>query len=378
MGDFRVSQAPSLTAAGRCRGDRKEAGRRRRLLEGCGRPPAICRSEGSLGDPLALQKLMPSLCGLGRRWAASGLSGPQETCSDGHVTRASPGCRLATALLLLVCCARATSGSLRVEVPLRKLTVHLNDNVTIPCNFSGFAKLDLRVMGFRWYLKDPVSKSKITVLELFGNNKIIPRTGAEVSPERLLRGDASLQLPAVQLGDAGEYWCEVVDTPAMDDDSVSLEVLAAPTSRVFVEQTTGTGNDMYLVCQSFGFYPEAVNITWEKRTHNVSQDQRISTDICTDPIIVNEDGTFNITSYLKLSASLEDTYSCVVDHISLNTSQRLNWTLFVRKAEIQYIRILLAFIGLILIMIFCFVWIRYCGKKSPAVTLKKEAQTYNI
>lgn len=110
MGDFRVSQAPSLTAAGRCRGDRKEAGRRRRLLEGCGRPPAICRSEGSLGDPLALQKLMPSLCGLGRRWAASGLSGPQETCSDGHVTRASPGCRLATALLLLACCARATSG----------------------------------------------------------------------------------------------------------------------------------------------------------------------------------------------------------------------------------------------------------------------------
>lgn len=101
-----------------------------------------------------------------------------------------------------------------------------------------------------------------------------------------------------------------------------------------MEQTTGTGNDMYLVCQSFGFYPEAVNITWEKRTHNVSQDQRISTDICTDPIIMNEDGTFNITSYLKLSAPLEDTYSCVVDHISLNTSQRLNWTLFVRSKHL--------------------------------------------
>nr|XP_013003576.1 natural cytotoxicity triggering receptor 3 ligand 1-like [Cavia porcellus] len=273
------------------------------------------------------------------------------------------------ALVLLACGALVTAGSLRVEVPLRKLTARLNDNVTIPCNFSGFARLDLRVMAIRWFRIDPESGLKITVFEVFGINKNIPRTGAEVSPDRLQNGDASLELPAVQLGDAGEYWCEVVDTPAMEHDSILLEVLAAPTSRVFVEQTTGTGNDMYLVCQSFGFYPEAINITWEKRTHNVSRDQRISTDICTDPIIMNEDGTFNITSYLKLSAPLEDTYSCVVDHISLNTSQRLNWTLFVGKAEIQYIWILLAFIGLILIMIFCFIWTRYrccCYKPTPS------------
>lgn len=121
-------------------------------------------------------------------------------------------------------CAFVT-GSLRVEVPLRKLTARLNDNVTMPCNFSGFARLDLCVMGIRWYRIDPESKSKITVLELFGNNKNIPRTGAEVSLEGLQSGDASLELPAVQLGDAGEYWCEVVDTPAMEHDSILLEVL---------------------------------------------------------------------------------------------------------------------------------------------------------
>ncbi|XP_063105846.1 natural cytotoxicity triggering receptor 3 ligand 1-like [Cavia porcellus] len=304
---------------------------------------------------------MPSLCGLGHRWAASGLSGPQETCSDGHVTQASLACRLATALLLLVCCARATSGSLRVEVPLRKLTVRLNDNVTIPCNFSGFARLDLCVMAIRWFRIDPKSGLKITVFEVFGINKNIPRTGAEVSRERLQRGDASLQLPAVQLGDAGEYWCEVVDTPAMEDDSILLEVLAVPTSRVFVEQTTGTGNSMYLVCQSFGFYPEAINITWEKRTHNVSQDQRISTDIYTDPITLNEDGTFNITSYLKLIASLEDTYYCVVDHTSLQTSQRLNCTLFVRNAVMRnHVCILSVFLILLILIV---IFVSYCISK---------------
>ncbi|XP_063107872.1 natural cytotoxicity triggering receptor 3 ligand 1-like [Cavia porcellus] len=143
------------------------------------------------------------------------------------------------ALVLLACGALVTAGSLRVEVPLRKLTVRLNDNVTMPCNFSGFARLDLCVMGIRWYRIDPESKSKITVLELFGNNKNIPRTGAEVSPERLQRGDASLQLPAVQLGDAGVYWCEVVDTPAMEDDSILLEVLDEQTSRAFPEGNVG-------------------------------------------------------------------------------------------------------------------------------------------
>ncbi|XP_063107871.1 natural cytotoxicity triggering receptor 3 ligand 1-like isoform X3 [Cavia porcellus] len=157
------------------------------------------------------------------------MSETQETCTDGNVTEASLACRVggAMALLLLTCGALATAGSLRVEVPLRKLSARLNDNVTIPCNFSGFARLDLSVMAIRWFRIDPKSGLKITVFEVFGINKNIPRTGAEVSLERLQSGDASLQLPAVQLGDAGVYWCEVVDTPAMEHDSILLEVLAS-------------------------------------------------------------------------------------------------------------------------------------------------------
>lgn len=40
-----------------------------------------------------------------------------------------------------------------------------------------------------------------------------------------MRGEASLHLPAIQLSDAGEYFCKVVVTPEMDEKSVQLEVV---------------------------------------------------------------------------------------------------------------------------------------------------------
>ncbi|XP_005380440.1 PREDICTED: natural cytotoxicity triggering receptor 3 ligand 1-like isoform X2 [Chinchilla lanigera] len=267
--------------------------------------------------------------------------------------------RLGAVALLLLCWAPATTGFMQVVVQGGMQTVCLNDNVTISCEVPGFPMLDPSSVGIRWYQKDPASEAENKVLELYGDSTNIMRTGAKVSPERLQWGDASLQLPGVQLQDAGKYLCQVVVPPQLAEATVSLEVLAMPTSRVFLEQTMEKDKDTYLVCQSSGFYPGAINITWEKLPQKFPQYQRISTDICTGLILKNEDGTYSITSYLKLNASLEDNgtiYSCVVSHTSLHTFQRVNYTLLVTEAKkIDRSRIFIVpSIGLILIVIFCY------------------------
>ncbi|XP_005380437.1 PREDICTED: natural cytotoxicity triggering receptor 3 ligand 1-like [Chinchilla lanigera] len=288
--------------------------------------------------------------------------------------------------LLLWCGALRAAGSLKVEVPGRPLTVRLNDNVTIPCKVHDFPMLDLSCMGIRWYWKDPASEAEDTVLELYGDNEKVTRTGAKVSLDWPKSGDASLHLPGVQVGDAGMYRCQVVVPPQMEEGVASLEVTAEPASTVFLEQSMERSNEIdgsYLVCHASGFYPEAINITWQKWTQNVSQYQRISTDIWNDPIIKNEGGTFNITSYLKISPSLEDSvtiYQCVVWHCSLNTSQRLNFTLPVRETkERDLIWILVSIVGLILIVVISVcIWRRCRSCKHPAVTLKKEPQPNQV
>ncbi|XP_063107864.1 natural cytotoxicity triggering receptor 3 ligand 1 [Cavia porcellus] len=275
--------------------------------------------------------------------------------------------------LLLLCGLPATAGFLEVATRGTLQTVHLNDNVTIFCKASGFSKLDSRFIGIRWYRKDHVSKEENKVFESFGDKKNAARTGAEVSPEGLQWGDASLQLPGVQLRDAGEYRCEVVVPPQKAEGRVLLEVLANPTNRVFLEQTKGRGKEVHLVCQSIGFYPEVINITWEKQTQKFPLYQRISTDVYTGPIIKNEKGIFNITSYLKLNASLEDngtTYSCVVWHKSLYTYERLNYTwqveLPVREAEnVGHFRSIFPPILQILIVVFLYCVLIRCHLCKP-------------
>ncbi|XP_013367482.1 PREDICTED: natural cytotoxicity triggering receptor 3 ligand 1-like [Chinchilla lanigera] len=231
--------------------------------------------------------------------------------------------------LLLWCGVLLTAGSLKVEVPGRPLTVRLNDNVTIPCKVHDFPMLDHSSMGMRWKRENQVSNAEDTVLEIYGDKKNVTRTGAEVSPDWLKSGDASLYLPGVQVGDEGMYRCQVVVPPQMQEEMVLLEVTAEPT--LFLEKSmekTNESDGIYLMFHASGFYPEAINITCQKWTQNVSQ--RIFTGIHTPPTIENEDGTFSITIYLTISPSPVDsviTYQCVVWHRSLNTSKNLNFTL---------------------------------------------------
>jgi hypothetical protein len=106
---------------------------------------------------------------------------------------------------------------------------------------------------------------------------------------------------------------------------------ASPDSKLFWEQpTVNNKEEKHAVFKSSGFYPPNISIRWKKWIQKSAQYQEISENIFTERPVKNEDGTFNITSYLKLKLPVEDTgatYQCVIWHKSWPTSQKLNLTL---------------------------------------------------
>ncbi|XP_016080700.1 PREDICTED: natural cytotoxicity triggering receptor 3 ligand 1 [Miniopterus natalensis] len=217
-------------------------------------------------------------------------------------------------------------------------TALLNDNVTISCKVPGLSHLDPESVGVVWFWKNQMNKTEEMVFCLYGNHRESFRSGAYVSPSWLESGDASLQLPGVQVWEAGEYRCVVVITPEKAQGTVSLEVVASPVISLFLEQAVVKDNDdKHILCKASGFYPEDINITWHIWTLKNRQCLEVSEDITTCPAIKNEDGTFSITSRSKLKHSLEHNviaYLCVIRHISLPTSWRWNSTLAGRGSPV--------------------------------------------
>ncbi|XP_070284328.1 signal-regulatory protein gamma-like isoform X2 [Myotis yumanensis] len=188
-------------------------------------------------------------------------------------------------------------------------------------------------MAVIWYHKHKAHGTEHKVFEMRGNHyQKAFRPGANVSLEGLKKGDASLHLPGVQQRDAGEYRCEVVVTPEKAQGTVVLKVLASPKCTLFRQQAmTKDDGEEDILCEASGFYPKDINITWYIWTQENPQGQEISEGITNGPAIKNEDGTFNISSRLRLNHSLEHnvmtTCQCVISHISLPTSTVLNFTL---------------------------------------------------
>ncbi|XP_045681230.1 natural cytotoxicity triggering receptor 3 ligand 1-like [Phyllostomus hastatus] len=229
-----------------------------------------------------------------------------------------------TLLVLVLELPALVAESLRVEMAGKTQTMLLNHNAIISCKVLGSSPLNIKNVGVIWSRKNPVDGRDVTVFEFYGNHREAFRLGASVSLQGLAKGDASLQLPEVQLWEAGEYRCKVVNTPDRGQGTVFLEVVACPVSSLSLEEA-----NQRLLCEASGFYPKNINITWCKWSQENSQCVNISENVTTNAAIANEDDTFNVTSSLKLKRSLEHnaTYQCRVEHVFLCTPWRRNITL---------------------------------------------------
>nr|XP_006134659.1 natural cytotoxicity triggering receptor 3 ligand 1 [Pelodiscus sinensis] len=234
------------------------------------------------------------------------------------------------------------------------LIVSLNDNIFVSCNISGYdtPELDIKKVGVTWYYKTDNADTE-TKIFIFHTGEHIPfRKGASMSDSYLKRGNAALSLPQIQFKDAGIYKCSVIVTPSEAHGTSILQVVAQPTVNVFPKEVTiESEKERTLSCEVNKFYPNSVDIKWKKISRN-NQDHHVAAeDICTGASVENKDGTFNVTSKLRLQPSLQDNgniYSCIVSHVTLPAKLLLNITLTVTAPKSDLNSIIGAVIGTII------------------------------
>ncbi|XP_049474303.1 natural cytotoxicity triggering receptor 3 ligand 1 isoform X1 [Panthera uncia] len=260
--------------------------------------------------------------------------------AHGSEGRMSRGCKLpllllhvSLPLLLFLWHSPPSASFLHVKMAGTTQTVLLNDNATIFCQVYGDPSPNITIMGVTWFWKNPGSATEVKLFEFFGGQQMTGRPGAMVPLKSLESGNASLQLPGIQLREAGEYRCEVVITPHKAVGQVKLEVVAFPVSSLFPEQAiVKEKQETLILCMSSGFHLDNITITWKKLSQK--DPQEVFEGIITNHTI--ENGMFNVTSFLMLKPSLEDNmtiYQCVIYHKSLPTPQKLNFTLTVIESE---------------------------------------------
>uniref|UniRef100_A0A8C6RA43 Class II histocompatibility antigen, M beta 1 chain n=2 Tax=Nannospalax galili TaxID=1026970 RepID=A0A8C6RA43_NANGA len=76
-----------------------------------------------------------------------------------------------------------------------------------------------------------------------------------------------------------------------------------------------------LACYVWGFYPADVTITWMRNGHLIAPHS--STEKTAQP---NGDWTYQTVSYLALTPTYGDIYTCVVQHSGTPEPVRQNWT----------------------------------------------------
>ncbi|XP_078271053.1 uncharacterized protein LOC144602189 [Rhinoraja longicauda] len=241
-------------------------------------------------------------------------------------------------LVVLALLGAAETGDLVVSMNSRIVEVLVNKDVLLECRVSGYktSEINLQNVGVIWYLKRLGASTREEVYT-FRRGKHTPyRKGAAIFDDELKKGIASLFLPLVQFNEEGDYTCVVFISPDQGIGKSSMAVSAKP--RMSLSATAiiiENGTEKSVKCDSTAFYPLAIQISWLKKSK--SGEQKVLDHICTGSPVRNADGTYNVSSRMRLRPTLQDdgnTYVCLVRHRSLGQGTELTIHLTVREPEI--------------------------------------------
>ncbi|XP_038663979.1 uncharacterized protein LOC119971842 [Scyliorhinus canicula] len=243
-------------------------------------------------------------------------------------------------LVALVTLARfSEQGNLIVTMNSRTVKAIVNEDVLLECRVSGYTKeIDLKDVGVQWLfqaLGTPDSQKR--EVYQFTSGKHTPyRQGATIFDDELKKGIPSLFLPRVQFNEEGDYTCVVFITPDNGIGKSSMTVSAQPMVKLSSPAITiENGTEKSVKCVSSGFYPVSIEMNWRQKTKD--GEKIISKHICTESPVKNDDGTYSVSSRLRLRPTLQDngnTYICYVNHRSLSGALQLMTQLTVKEPEV--------------------------------------------
>ncbi|XP_017575233.2 BOLA class I histocompatibility antigen, alpha chain BL3-6-like isoform X1 [Pygocentrus nattereri] len=134
----------------------------------------------------------------------------------------------------------------------------------------------------------------------------------------------------------------------------TLERKVPPEASLFQKDSSSP-----VVCHATGFFPKAVNISWQKNGEDLHEDVELR------ETLPNQDGTFQKRSVLTVSPEELDKhhYTCIIQHSSLEKEMVLQVS-DLRVSGGVWMGIIVAAVVTVLIIICVFVWMKKKKKKK--------------
>ncbi|KAL7977337.1 hypothetical protein Chor_009286 [Crotalus horridus] len=216
-----------------------------------------------------------------------------------------------------------------VTIPEGTIQAKPGSDVSLPCDFeesSGY--IYPKRLAVIWRVGTRIIAKYEDKLEIF-------HKGAKMSPEDLLRGNASLLLPNVQDADSNTYVCVVIHSPDREQQSVELKVEAPPLVKLGSTKVQLT-KPSTLVCMATGFYPGKISMTWFRNDRIVQGPEQPPAQPSTGQLFRAEsilefipefsDANANFSCHIHHQANegpetsdVQLTYVCRVEHEALET-----------------------------------------------------------
>ncbi|XP_061466236.1 natural cytotoxicity triggering receptor 3 ligand 1 [Rhineura floridana] len=274
---------------------------------------------------------------------------------------------------LLVCLCGVLQPAETLKVTTRSLmTVALDTDVMIPCDISEYStpQLDITKTAVEWHWKTSVEETEKIVYSVVSRVHWSSRNNVRMDENNLKKGNAALFLPQIQLSEGGTYRCFVIVTPDQAEGVTVIELFAEPAVNLSPREVTiEKDKERTLSCTVNKFYPGLIEVNWEKKSIYTSDKIVSAEDICMGSSVKNGDGTFSVTSKLRLQPSSQDNgniYHCIVKHKSFSM-QVFNATLIVTDPPANLNGLVVLPVLLLLGVIAGIVYITYFQKLPPAI-----------
>ncbi|XP_051891729.1 tapasin-related protein-like [Pristis pectinata] len=175
--------------------------------------------------------------------------------------------------------------------------------------------------------------------------------------DQIKNGNASLRIRNVDINNEGSYTCLVYVPPLFGTHTINLEIMEPPKVSLNHDSLSlKEGDEQKLACDAEMYYPLDVTMKWQRQQGREHLLPVYLTNTVFSSHKPNKDGTFNVTSYFRFTASLRDdgaTFICQVGHISLEKAIKRYVHVNVEARS----QILLYILILILSLFFCAVLI---------------------
>ncbi|OXB79106.1 UNVERIFIED_CONTAM: hypothetical protein H355_005982, partial [Colinus virginianus] len=199
----------------------------------------------------------------------------------------------------------------------------LGSDAALDCAFAADPRLSAAA---RWALRRSGRRERRIATSSGGR--------AELSTEP--RGNATLLLRRVEIGDEGTYICAVQAAGLELEQAVQLQVTERPTVTVNVNSLSLVeGEQQKLVCDIRNYYPADIHAQWLCEPRGAGQLPNTVPNVLTSSHRQSSNGTYSSSRFFLLTATLRDngrTYTCRVEHASLRAPIRRSVTVAVREA----------------------------------------------